>query len=128
MANSLSNRDFQPVSFQEKNGNQVVVSMSNQGLKLTSARQNSYQYESKSQGSRGSGTNRKKSKKTHPNAKMSSTHSLQINMTQKNKGNSSDCGSRANTNRLEGEESDVNIDERGGYKVIESSNPNTTIP
>ena len=63
---------------------------------------------------------RKKSKKGHPNAKISSTHSLQINMTQKNKGNSSDNGSHANTNRLEGEESDVNIDEVGASKVIDS--------
>ena len=41
-------------------------------------------------------------------------------MTQKNKGNSSDNGSHANTNRLEGEESDVNIDEVGASKVIDS--------
>ena len=68
-------------------------------------------------------TGRKKGKKSHTNAKMSSTHSLQINMTQKNKGNSSDNGSK-NTNRLEGEESDVNIDERGGFKVVDTK-PNT---
>ena len=42
-------------------------------------------------------------------------------MTQKNKGNSSDNGSHANTNRLEGEESDVNIDEVGASRVMDHS-------
>ena len=99
--------------------------MSGQGLytkRLTSARQNSNHNDSKSQGSKGSkqSGSRKKSKKGNPNAKISSTHSLQINMTQKNKGNSSENGSNANTNRLEGEESDVNIDEVGASRVIDS--------
>lgn len=91
--------------------------------RLTSARQNSNtNNDSKSQGSRGSISGRKKLKKSHVNAKMSSTHSLQINMTQKNKGNSSDNGSNANTNRLEeGEESDVNIDEVGASRVMDQS-------
>lgn len=90
--------------------------------RLTSARQNSNtNNDSKSQGSRGSISGRKKLKKSHVNAKMSSTHSLQINMTQKNKGNSSDNGSHANTNRLEGEESDVNIDEVGASRVMDNS-------
>ena len=82
-ANSLSSRDFIPMHFKEKNGTQLVVQMSGQGLttkRLPSARHNSNHNDSKSQGSRGSNTGRNKNRKKN-NAKMSSTHSLQINMT-----------------------------------------------
>lgn len=115
--NSLSSREFgRPMHFQEKNGTQLVVQMSGQGItakRVTSARPYD-KGDTHSQGSRSSGTGRRKSKsKKGANKKLSSTHSLQIKMTKNNR-QGSEQRSLNDTNRLD-ESDDVMVDDQGAH-------------
>ena len=91
---SLSNRDF-PLHFKEKTGTQLIVQMSGQGLtakRLTSARDGLKVTDSRESVGSGGSRGRKIIKKVEA-GKLSSTHSLQINMPRQVKGKDSDDAS-----------------------------------
>lgn len=97
--------------------------MADHGLtakRVTSSRQNSNNYEGASLGSRSSGRLKKGKKSKQANAKLSSTHSLQVKINKQKVKNKSEDGSLNDTNKLEESGASICLDDVG-VKGIEQN-------